>query len=193
VIGGELGGRRLRAPAGRATRPSSGRLRQALFDVLGPAIAGRPFLDGFAGSGAVGIEAYSRGARPVVWIEPAREAARALRANLATLALPRDQAVVLERRFAAGLKLAAKLATVAAAGGFGVVFLDPPYAEWRAYPEMLGAVARAGAMPPDGWLILEARRGSEMPAAVAEGAWRRARVHAVGDSVLAMYRAGGAS
>lgn len=189
MIGGELGSRRLRAPAGRATRPSSDRLRQALFDVLGPGVAEGPFLDGFAGSGAVGIEAFSRGARPVVWIEAGREAARALRRNLAALELPRDAAVLLERGFEAGVKAAAKLAAVAAAGGFATVFLDPPYAEAARYPKLLTAAARSGALRPEGRVIVEARRGAELPEAAAEGALRLVRRHAVGDSVLAFYRA----
>ena len=192
VIGGELGSRRLRAPAGRATRPSSDRLRQALFDVLGPRVAAGPFLDAFAGSGAVGIEAYSRGARPVVWIEAERAAGRALRRNLETLALPRDAAVVLERSFAAGLRAAAQLAAVRAAGGFGVIFLDPPYADAPRYPALLTALAQPGLLRPAGGVILEARKGAALPAAAgapAGAGLRLVRQHAVGGSVLAFYQA----
>ncbi len=191
MIGGEWGSRRLRAPAGRATRPSSDRLRQALFDVLGARVAGLPFLDGFAGSGAVGIEAYSRGARPVVWIEADRGAARTLRQNLESLELPRAAAVVLERSFAAGLRAAAHLAPVLAAGGFGVIFLDPPYAEAPRYPRLLTALAQPGLLRPEGWVILEARKGATLPAAAAAPAGTGlalVRQHAVGGSVLAFYR-----
>src|SRR6185312_11745762 len=65
IIGGSLRGRRIEAPRGFQVRPSSDRLRETLFNILGPGVAGRAFLDAFAGSGAVGLEAYSRGARPV--------------------------------------------------------------------------------------------------------------------------------
>jgi 16S rRNA (guanine966-N2)-methyltransferase len=96
VIGGHDRGRRLRAPRGLATRPTADRVRVTLFDVLGPAVAGARVLDLFAGTGAVGIEALSRGAARVVLVERDQSALRALRANLAALGAPRAAARTLE-------------------------------------------------------------------------------------------------
>jgi hypothetical protein len=174
VIGGELGSRRLRAPAGRATRPSSDRLRQALFDVLGPGVAEGPFLDGFAGSGAVGIEAFSRGARPVVWIESGRAAARALRRNLEALQLSRDAAMLLERGFEAGVKAAAKLAPVAAVRRSGAL---PQAADGGgAFGGAAGRRARDPGGAARGRAAGDGGRGSAAAGAAARGGRQRAGV-----------------
>src|SRR5262245_18902666 len=94
VIGGHDRGRRLRAPRGLATRPTADRVRVTLFDVLGPAVAGARVLDLFAATGAVGIEALSRGAARVVLVDRDQSALRALRANLAALGASRAAARV---------------------------------------------------------------------------------------------------
>src|SRR5688572_2810488 len=85
IIGGSGMGRRLKAPAGAATRPTGARVRQTLFDILAAAIPGGRVLDAFAGSGGVGLEALSRGARRVVLVDESRAAVEAVRANLALL------------------------------------------------------------------------------------------------------------
>src|SRR5579862_9289846 len=87
VIAGSLRSRTLQAPAGLATRPTSDRLRETLFNVLAPRIEGAHFLDLYAGSGAVGIEALSRGAARVVFVEKAQQAIKVLRINLDHLGL----------------------------------------------------------------------------------------------------------
>src|ERR671914_22179 len=97
VIAGRYGGRRLQAPPGDATRPTSDRVREALFSVLGPRVDGARVLDLFAGSGALGIEALSRGAAAATFVETAPAALKALRANLAPLAL--DLPLLDERRY----------------------------------------------------------------------------------------------
>ncbi len=89
IIGGWLGSRTLQAPPGLSTRPTSDRLRETLFNVLAPRMEGAAFLDLFAGSGAVGIEALSRGAERVVFVERAAPALKVLRANLARLDIKR--------------------------------------------------------------------------------------------------------
>ena len=184
VIGGELGSRRLRAPRGLATRPSSDRLRQALFNILGTAVRGRLFVDAFAGTGAVGIEAWSRGARPVVWIEPDPVAARALRDNLDRLDIIGGS--VLQRSLPAGLAALERLLAVRAAGGCDFFFFDPPYADAAAYPAMLGALARRpGLARPGTCIVAETRRGLELPPRC--GRLRRERVHPQGDSQLVFY------
>jgi 16S rRNA (guanine966-N2)-methyltransferase len=119
IVGGSRGGRRLVMPSGRRTRPTSERMREGLFSSLGADVSGRSFLDLYAGSGAVGLEAASRGAAPVVLVERDPSALRALRTNVAALELP---GVAVHAQ-----PVSAFLA--ADAVEFDVVFLDPPYAD----------------------------------------------------------------
>jgi 16S rRNA (guanine966-N2)-methyltransferase len=127
VVAGRLGGRRLRAPRGRDPRPTSDRVREALFSMLGP-IDGARVLDLFAGSGALAIEALSRGAASAMLVERDPRAAAVIRANLAALELAEPEAVV----FAGPARAALRNAS---AGGdtYDLVFLDPPY---RSAPEL---------------------------------------------------------
>jgi len=120
VVAGRLGGRRLVAPAGSATRPTSDRVREALFSVLGT-VEGLDVLDLFAGSGALGIEALSRGAASAVFVERAPAALKALRANLAALAL---EPQVFSGDAQAFLRNARR-----AGDTYDLLFLDPPYRE----------------------------------------------------------------
>ena len=119
VVAGAYGGRRLVTPPGDATRPTSDRVREALFSVLGPAVEGARVLDLFAGSGALGIEALSRGAAAAVFVDRAPEAIKAVRANLAALGAEGDV-----RRIEAR---AALRAASARGEAYDLVFLDPPY------------------------------------------------------------------
>jgi 16S rRNA (guanine966-N2)-methyltransferase len=122
IIGGQGKGRRLKAPKGLATRPTGARVRQTLFDILAPRLPGCRFLDAFAGSGAVGLEALSRGAARVVLVDQGREAVTALEHNAELLARAGGQVEV----FRQDARTAAR--TLAERGFlFDVVFLDPPY------------------------------------------------------------------
>ena len=122
IIGGSGKGRRLKAPAGDATRPTGARVRQTLFDILAAAIPDGRFLDAFAGSGGVGLEALSRGARRVVLVDQSRAAFEAVRANLALL-VPGGAGVEVLRQDAR-----TALAALRDRGErFDVVYLDPPY------------------------------------------------------------------
>ena len=119
MIAGRYGGRRLQAPPGDATRPTADRVREALFSILGERVAGARVLDLFAGSGALGLEALSRGAREVTFVERAPAALKALRANLAALGADAD---VVRADALRWLR--------AASGGarqYDLVLLDPPY------------------------------------------------------------------
>jgi len=139
VIAGELGGRRLRAPRGAATRPTAERVREAVFSMLGE-LGGLRVLDLFAGSGALGIEALSRGAAHATFVERAPAPLAALRANLAALGL-------LER---STVRAGDALTALRGPGTYDLVFLDPPYAMAealageleRALPAVLAAGAR---------------------------------------------------
>lgn len=182
VIGGELRHRKLEAPAGLGTRPSADRLRETLFNILGPAIAGHLFVDLYAGTGAVGIEAYSRGARPVVWVERTAAAARVLRANLRGLGIgesgvaQRDVGAVLR-----GGRWPGDPETAAAC-----IFLDPPYGDESACARVLAELDRHPELAGEGArVVAETRRNAELPETV--GRWRRQRVHALGDSQLVFY------
>jgi 16S rRNA (guanine966-N2)-methyltransferase len=138
VIAGELGGRRIATPRGAATRPTSERVREALFSMLG-AMDGLRVLDLFAGSGALGIEALSRGAAHATFVERAAPALAALRANLAALG-------VLER---SSVRAGDALAALRGGETYDLVFLDPPYAMAEALAgqlsDALPAVLAAGA------------------------------------------------
>jgi len=133
IIAGELGGRRLKAPAGRATRPTADRIREAWFSILQRSIPGARVLDLYAGSGAIGLEALSRGAASADFVELHRPALAALSANIKAFKVE-DRATV--HRVEA-LKFAERLAPNA----YDVAFADPPY-DSNAAP-LLGALFRA--------------------------------------------------
>ena len=118
IVAGRWGGRRLVAPPGRETRPTSDRVREALFSILGP-IDGERVLDLFAGSGALGLEALSRGAASATLVERAPGALRALRANVEALGAPADVVAADARSF---LRSAREQGAE-----YDLVFLDPPY------------------------------------------------------------------
>jgi 16S rRNA (guanine(966)-N(2))-methyltransferase RsmD len=142
VIAGTYGGRTLKAPPGAATRPTSDRVREALFSILADRTPGARVLDLFAGSGALGLEALSRGAASVTFVDDAAAAIRAIKANLQAL-----DAVAEVRRADALRFLGAAQDTEAQ---YDLVFLDPPYrhAERLARPlsEALPAVLAPGAV-----------------------------------------------
>jgi 16S rRNA (guanine966-N2)-methyltransferase len=119
VIAGRWGGRRLQAPPGDATRPTSDRVREALFSVLAPRIEGARVLDLFAGSGALGVEALSRGAAEATFVDSAPGAIRTIRANLAALGGEAEIRRTDARRFLGAASRAARQ--------YDLVFLDPPY------------------------------------------------------------------
>ena len=183
VIGGHDRGRRLRAPRGLATRPTADRVRVTLFDVLGPTVAGARVLDLFAGTGAVGIEALSRGAARVVLVERDQSALRALRANLAALDAPRAAARVMAGDV---LRLLPELG--AQEGPFDLVFIDPPYATALAARtlEGLGAtrICRAGTE-----VIVQHSTRTTLP--TVRGLVPHRRPRQFGDTALTFLRAEG--
>jgi len=156
VIAGRLRGRRLVAPRGLATRPTSDRVREALFSALGP-VGGARVLDLFAGTGALGIEALSRAAARAVFVESARPALAALRENLAALDL-RDAARVVAQ------PAARAAAALGAEGPFDLIFADPPYAALAEVPPLVAALASAGALAPGARFVLEHASRDAAPA-----------------------------
>jgi 16S rRNA (guanine(966)-N(2))-methyltransferase RsmD len=147
IIAGTLGGRRISAPSGTATRPTSDRVREALFSILGRRVVGARVLDLFAGSGALGIEALSRGAASAVFVDDAPAAVRAVRANLHGL-----EAEVVRRDARSWLRTARDAALI-----YDLVFLDPPY---RQAPELGSVLAEpvAAVLAPGGLVVSECDR-----------------------------------
>ena len=187
VIAGEYRSRALDAPAGMATRPTSDRLRETLFNVLAPHVQSRPggarFLDLYAGSGAVGIEAVSRGAAHVEFVERAAPALKALRGNLARLGIVAGVRVH-------SVMAAAFLRGAGSVAGFDVVFLDPPYDLAGEYETVLGLLGGSSS----GWLadgalvIAEHRRKDRLEDVY--GLLRKTRVLEQGDASLSFFRPG---
>ena len=177
IIGGSGKGRRLEAPAGDATRPTGARVRQTLFDILAAAIPGARFLDAFAGSGGVGLEALSRGAQRVVLVDESRAAVEAVRANLALLAGSAAAEVLRQDARTA-------LAALRDRGErFDVVYLDPPYGS-DLYEPML-PLAEA-VLAEDGVIVTEHFHKRALPERM--GRLVNARSVRVGDHRLTFYR-----
>ena len=180
VIAGKYRSRRLAAPEGMQTRPTSDRLRETLFNVVAPAVADSVWLDLFAGSGAVGIEALSRGARTVYFVEAAPRAARTIRDNLASLAIE-DGFEVIERDAATALRM---LDSQAVACDF--CFLDPPYRKMGDYEQVLGFLSQSRLIRPESLVIAE--HDKHFDPGEAFGSLRRQRVLRQADAVLSFYR-----
>jgi 16S rRNA (guanine966-N2)-methyltransferase len=153
VIAGTYRSRILKSLKGRALRPTSDRLRETLFNVLGPAVAGSRFVDLFAGTGAIGIEALSRGAKEVIFVEKHAPSAALIRRNLESLEV-RSGVTVLPVDVLRGLELlAAKHRPDDPPIDF--VFLDPPYAAAEDYARVLQFLGEAKFLAPRGLVIAE--------------------------------------
>jgi 16S rRNA (guanine(966)-N(2))-methyltransferase RsmD len=170
VIAGEFRSRRLKSIPGDATRPTPDRLRETLFDILSPRIEGAILLDAYAGTGAVGIEALSRGARHAFFLEKNRTALETIRENLAALKLEARATVV----------TGPVLLTIPRYSA-GIVFLDPPYELEREYAAVLELLSAA---PPELTVVQHSVR-LELPE--EKGALRRTRIVRQGDNALSFY------
>ncbi len=170
VIGGEFRRRTLKSLPGMDVRPTPDRLREALFNVLAPRIEGIVFADLYAGAGAVGIEALSRGAAKAIFVEQKFAAVRAIRENLHSLEIA-DRAEVRQGR------ATAVIASLAA----DIVFLDPPYAlenEYKTALELLGE------KPP---ALVIAQHPPRLELSESYGKLRRTRLLKQGDNALSFY------
>lgn len=182
VIAGQYRSRILTAPRGLDTRPTSDRLRETLFNVLTPVIEGAVFLDLYAGSGAVGIEALSRGAREAIFVEQAEVALKAIRGNLAALRIQGNYG--LEARGAgAALRRMAELERRA-----DIAFLDPPYADAAQYALALGLLGGecASVLTPGAIVVAEHQKHHELDEQY--GKLTRYRTLRQGDAALSFYR-----
>ena len=177
IIAGRLKGRRLQAPAGTSVRPTSDGLRETLFNVLGPTLEGARVLDGFAGTGALGLEALSRGAAAIVFVERDRRVILVLERNIDACGA-RDACAIIRDDFV-GIDARDGLA-----GTFDLVLLDPPYD----LTELDRAVETGAALVgPGGRMVLEHSRRRASPETA--GSLRRTRVLVAGDSALSFYAA----
>jgi 16S rRNA (guanine(966)-N(2))-methyltransferase RsmD len=182
VIAGSFRSRTLKAPAGLSTRPTSDRLRETLFNVLAPKIGGARFLDLYAGSGAVGVEALSRGAREVCFVERAAPALKVLRENLDGLNLQEGVRIVPG-------SVAGFLRKADAEAPFDLVFLDPPYDAGNEYAAVLNALGgpAAGLLSAAGLVVAEHFRKDKLDDWY--GVLRRTRLLQQGDAALSFYAA----
>jgi 16S rRNA (guanine(966)-N(2))-methyltransferase RsmD len=179
VIGGIYGGRRLRTAGGQAVRPTSDRLRETLFNILSADIKGGRFLDICAGSGAVAIEALSRGASHVTMIESSRRACSVIEANLKSLDIS-ENATLINRDAVSALKRIASQDRK-----FDIVFFDPPY-DSDLYQEVITILGREEVLEQGGILVVE-HRAKTPPRTEVEGL-RLYRQLKQGESALAFYK-----
>lgn len=180
IVGGRWRGRRLVAPSGPRTRPTADRVREALFSILYEVPA--EVLDLYAGTGAVGLEALSRGARRATFVEQARPARRALETNIAALVTGDPEATA--KVFATSAR-AALLRFERETRRFGLVFADPPYAQAST---TLGTLASAVAdrVAPGGIMVFELP--SRQPPPPEPAGFQAPQVRTYGKAALAIYR-----
>ncbi|NUT36297.1 MAG: 16S rRNA (guanine(966)-N(2))-methyltransferase RsmD [Hamadaea sp.] len=173
IVAGVFGGRRLTAPSGQQTRPTSDRVREALFSSLeslyGGDLRDLRFADLYAGSGAVGLEALSRGASDAVFVESDPRTAKIVRDNIATLGVTARTQVLTS-------KVTTAVAGPPPGGAFDVIFADPPYAVGEdEVAAVLAGLAENGWLAPDAVVVVERSRRSPEPSWVQDITGERSR------------------
>ncbi len=177
IVGGEHRGRKLFAPDGEATRPTAEKVREALFDILGVRVPGAAFGDLYAGTGAVGLEALSRGAARCLFVERRRRALECLRRNIGVLgAGPRARILPVDAAQAVGL-------LEKEGKPLDILFCDPPYADGR-WPSLLSAMGPSGVLAAGGLLVVE--HAVKAPPACPEGMELK-RSYRYGDTGLTVF------
>ena len=184
IIAGTYRGRRLKSPPSAQTRPTSDRLRETLFNVLAPRIEGARFLDLCAGTGAVGIEALSRGANHVTFVDQSRKMCALIEANTSALGITEDEVEVVNADTSDFLRRHAKKER----GPFDIIFFDPPYV--ADYESVLSFIAghRSQLLSDEGTAVVEHHKKKDLPDGF--GSLKRYRTLKQGDSVLSFYRGG---
>lgn len=182
VIAGKYRSRKLVAPAGMATRPTSDRLRETLFNIVAASVEGSVWIDLFAGTGAIGIEAISRGAAMVYFVESARPAVQAIRRNLKALGIGGGFEILGRAAVPALRHLEARSAS------FDFCFLDPPYRKAGDYQQILSLFSDSSLLKPAGLVIAEHDKHFDPGANV--GQLYRTRKLRQGDAVLSFYHRG---
>ena len=185
ITGGEFGGRNLKVPKTDAIRPTQDRVREALFNIIQCEIAGADFLDLFAGSGAVGLEAVSRGAKSVTFVEQNRKHIAILNENLA--AILGNQTIKQSNNQTIALADAYRWISSYSGPGFSIGFADPPYAlgEEKGYASVLATLAERGVIRAGGLFIAEmtaVQKAEETPG------WELIRDRTYGKTRLCIWR-----
>ena len=181
IIAGTFRSRQLKSLKGLALRPTSDMLRETLFNILGPRVQGSHFLDLFAGTGAVGIEAISRGAVSAVFVENHPVAVRLIRENLASLEIKSEARIIASAVTAAIAKLQKEHAAI-----FDFIFLDPPYASEKDYEAAFRALGNSSLIADSTMVIAEHHKSCELP--VLQSQFERVRILRQGDAALSFYR-----
>jgi 16S rRNA (guanine966-N2)-methyltransferase len=184
IVAGKYRSRILKSLKGLALRPTSDRLRETLFNVLGPGVVGSRFLDVFAGTGAIGIEALSRSAADVTFIEHHAPAAKLIRQNLDSLKITTGYTILAADALTALQRLAARLTP--STPPFDFVFVDPPYASHVDYARTLEFLATSNFLAADALVIFEHHHKFQLPEQFDR--LRRTRVLKQGDASLSFYR-----
>ena len=179
VIAGKYRSRPIKGPAAQRLRPTSDRLRETLFNVLGPSVEDSLFIDLFAGTGAVGIEAISRGARETIFVESSAKAARLIRENLKSL----DILAAAELIEAPALRGLERMASRRLLADF--IFLDPPYEKTADYEEVLEFLDTSHLIAPRGIVIVEHYWKTELPEFLTR--LECSRQLEQGDAILSFY------
>ena len=182
VIAGKYRSRKLQALPGVSIRPTSDRLRETLFNVLAPLMPESVFIDLYAGTGAVGIEALSRGARQVYFAESDKKAARLISENLSRLKIE-EGFEILEREAASAIRLLDSQAV-----SCDICFLDPPYGFHSAYDQIMGFLSQSQLLKQSSVVISE--HDKHFDPGGKFGALERYRELKQGDAVLSFYRLG---
>jgi len=170
----------LRSLKGQMLRPTSDRLRETLFNILGPQIPGTTFVDLYAGTGAVGIEALSRGARHAILVEQHPPAVALIRRNLESLGIGAEAEIL-------GMSVARALENLETRHVHAqFIFLDPPYAADAEYESALGALGESSLLAPEGRVVVEHLKKREL--AERLGDLELTRVVQQGDAALSFYR-----
>jgi 16S rRNA (guanine966-N2)-methyltransferase len=181
VIAGRYGGRRLKAPRGRSTRPTSDRVREALFSLLG-SVEGAQVLDLFAGTGALGIEALSRGAARAVFVERDAAALDVLKTNLETLNLREPEVEVRRADALAALRTARERHET-----YDLLFVDPPYGDAQAWGRKL-SVALPTLLAPAGRVVVESDRRMPLVLTGEHGSLEVELERRYGDTAITIHR-----
>jgi 16S rRNA (guanine(966)-N(2))-methyltransferase RsmD len=181
IIAGKYRGRKLKSPPSLQTRPTSDRLRETLFNIIAPRIEGARFLDLCAGSGAVGIEALSRGAAHVTFVDRSRKMYALIETNLKALSVRDDEIEVVSKEALEFLRRHTKNGTVA----FDIIFFDPPYAmDYQSVLDYVGEHATR-MLAEGGVMVVEHHRKKDLKK--ESGGLKRYRVLKQGDSCLSFY------
>lgn len=179
VISGKYRGRRLKGPKGTELRPTGDRLKETLFNILKPQISGAVVLDVFSGTGAIGIEALSRGADRTVFIERDPSANALIRQNLEICGIEDGFSIIRQDAFKALRSLARQEFRV------DIIYFDPPY-DWEPYPDLLKLAFKLEPASRHACVVIEHRRNAVLPETGKE--YRRYRLVRQGDKCLSFYQ-----